>query len=158
MTSTVRNVAIMSAGAVAAVEAVRFNYLERSEHHTLGSALFQLVCYDILHVLGGRARKAHDADCAAFGAVQREVLIGRLAANLGTAYGKDHDFASILALGQRCPRRCPRRWPRVLLHAGPAAAPAAWSPEPLWRRRHWWERTGAPPCWGCSPSSAPPLD
>jgi len=91
----------MSAGAVAAVEAVRFKYLERSEHHTLGSALFQLVCYDVLHVLGGRARKAHDADCAAFGAVQREVLIGRLAANLGTAYGKDHDFASMLASGER---------------------------------------------------------
>ena len=43
------------------------------------------------------ARRRHDEDCDRFSKVQEKVLRSRLAFNADTAYGRDHDFASILA-------------------------------------------------------------
>jgi|AntAceMinimDraft_5_1070358.scaffolds.fasta_scaffold23058_1 hypothetical protein len=100
--SAIRRLAVFTtatSGTLVAVEAVRFATLEKSEHHTLKSGLYQLVCYDALRLLGAWARRGHDDDCNAFAVRQQELLRSRLEANQATAYGRDYGFALLLSKG-----------------------------------------------------------
>ena len=80
-----------------AVQMTRMLSMQRSEHQSTSDALKQFLCFDALRVIAQRARAAHDADCEAFARVQASVLRSQLEANCDTAFGREHNFSSILA-------------------------------------------------------------
>ena len=83
-------------GAVTAVQVSRFLSRDRSDQHSFETSLTQFVMFDALRLAGAYARRAHDADCAAFGATQADFLLREvLEKNKGTAYGVDHGFEAL---------------------------------------------------------------
>ena len=92
-----RRAAAASATTLITVQGCRFLNQDRSESHTLSTALQQFASFDVLRVISGRARQKHDEDCKEFARVQAEVLRTRLAANAATAYGRDHGFEHLVA-------------------------------------------------------------
>ena len=97
-----RRAAAASATTLVTVQGYRFLNQDRSETHTLSTALQQFASFDVLRVISGRARQKHDEDCKEFARVQAEVLRTRLAANAATAYGRDHGFEHLVADGGDC--------------------------------------------------------
>ena len=91
-----RRAGLMFSG-VAGVEVLRFASMERSESHTLSTAITQFFLFDAMRFGSWLARRRHDADCAKFSDVQAELLRSRLTANADTSYGRDHGFGKMLA-------------------------------------------------------------
>ena len=88
---------VLGVGAGAAgIEAARFTCFDKSEQHTLSTALTQFCLFDALRIGSWFARRRHDADCANFPEVQAELLRSRLAANRDTVYGREHNFQTIM--------------------------------------------------------------
>jgi auxin responsive GH3 family protein len=85
------------AGVAVTVQALRFAAQERSETHTIGSAIKQFLTFDALRLASAWARQRHDEDCKRFAAVQLELLRERLRENAETAYGRDHRFSALAA-------------------------------------------------------------
>ena len=99
---------------VAGVQVVRFASMEKSESHTLSTAVTQFLLYDAMRIGSWWARGRHDSDCDRFADVQAALLRSRLAANAETAYGRDHGFGKILAsddLVQQFRETHPLTWP-----------------------------------------------
>lgn len=84
----------LGSGALGAALATQYVTGEKAEH---GSALQQLLIFDALRVVGWVARKRHDRQCEAFEEAQRALLREQLERNAGTDYGREHNFAGILA-------------------------------------------------------------
>lgn len=82
---------------VAAIQLYRFRSYERSEWHSISSSVQQFLTFEAMRVASTAARSLHDRDCKKFNAIQAEVLNTRLSENASTVFGRDHDFAAILA-------------------------------------------------------------
>lgn len=92
-----RRRAAIAAASLTAVEFTRFASNDFPESHTLSTAITQFFLFDAMKVGSWLARRRHDDDCGRFAEVQEKLLRTRLAANSDTAYGRDHNFANILA-------------------------------------------------------------
>ena len=91
----IRRAVSFAGGAATSVQLCRFLACERSDEHSVGTAVQQFIMFDALRVAGAGMRYMHDRDCAAFERTQRTLLRDLLRQNAETTYGRAHGFGAL---------------------------------------------------------------